>query len=157
MRCSALLPGVWLLTLYVERAWRTMWSNSAWGFLESSHHPSPSALKGDHRTPFRPMRAFFRSVSASFSTTFCFWAAMRSFVFSLSLKGRKVCSCEATVEKLQRNFTVLWRSQISCWGEANSDFLLSPRPFHVPGKSRSVADNNMALLLQNNSFVGTKA
>lgn len=111
MRCSALLLGVWLSPLYVEKAWRTMWSNSAWGFLKSSHHPSPSALKGDHRTPFQPMRAFFRSVSASFSTTFCFWAAMRSFVFSLSLKWRKVCSCEAIVEKLQRNFTVLWRSQ----------------------------------------------
>lgn len=34
-----------------------------------------------------PMSAFFRSVSASFSTTFCFWAAISSLVFSASLKG----------------------------------------------------------------------
>lgn len=38
---------------------------------------------------YRPMRAFFLSVSASFSTTFCFCAAIRSFVFSLSLGSQK--------------------------------------------------------------------
>lgn len=36
-----------------------------------------------------PMSAFFRSVSASFSTTFCFWAAISSLVFSASLQGEK--------------------------------------------------------------------
>lgn len=36
-----------------------------------------------------PMTAFFRSVSASFSTTFCFWAAISSLVFSASLQGEK--------------------------------------------------------------------
>jgi len=35
------------------------------------------------------MRAFFLSVSASFSTTFCFCAAISSFVFSLSLVSQK--------------------------------------------------------------------
>ena len=35
-----------------------------------------------------PMMAFFLSVSASFSTTFCFWMEMSSFVFSPSLSGR---------------------------------------------------------------------
>lgn len=43
------------------------------------------------------MRAFFLSVSASFSTTFCFWAAMSSFVFSLSLE-EKTHSREAVLE-----------------------------------------------------------
>lgn len=36
-----------------------------------------------------PISAFFRSVSASFSTTFCFWAAISSLVFSASLQGEK--------------------------------------------------------------------
>lgn len=42
------------------------------------------------------MRAFFLSVSASFSTTFCFWAAINSFVFSLSLMSQKkpVTKCD---------------------------------------------------------------
>ena len=34
------------------------------------------------------MMAFFLSVSASFSTTFCFWMEMSSLVFSPSLSGR---------------------------------------------------------------------
>lgn len=77
---------------------------------EASPHlppiPSLAALKGGHRTTVRPMRAFFRSVSASFSTTFCFCAAMSSFVFSLSLEGKKVGGCGLAVEKLLRNCTV---------------------------------------------------
>lgn len=36
-----------------------------------------------------PMSAFFRSVSASFSTTFCLWAAISSLVFSASLQGER--------------------------------------------------------------------
>lgn len=36
-----------------------------------------------------PMSAFFRSVSASFSTTFCLWAAISSLVFSASLQEEK--------------------------------------------------------------------
>lgn len=35
------------------------------------------------------MTAFFLSVSASFSTTFCVWAAMSSFVLSLSLRDKQ--------------------------------------------------------------------
>ncbi|CAK7296273.1 hypothetical protein VULLAG_LOCUS5310 [Vulpes lagopus] len=83
--------------LYLARVWRT------WQLPATTPPPPTFALKGGHRTTFRPMRAFFRSVSASFSTTFCFWAAMRSFVFSLSLKGKKVCSCEAAMEKASQD------------------------------------------------------
>lgn len=73
----------------------------------------------DPRSTVRPMRAFFRSVSASFSTTFCFWAAISSFVFSLSLEGRKVCSSEAAGDELPRNFTGPWgTSPLPCC-EAN--------------------------------------
>lgn len=47
---------------------------------------SPSLLV---LTAHLPISAFFRSVSASFSTTFCFWAAMSSLVFSASLQGKR--------------------------------------------------------------------
>lgn len=54
--------------------------------LSQSHTPVRYCLQGKL---YRPMRAFFLSVSASFSTTFCFCAAIRSFVFSLSLGSQK--------------------------------------------------------------------
>ena len=42
-------------------------------------------VRGDS---YPPITAFFLSVSASFSTTFCFWLAISSFVFSASLKHK---------------------------------------------------------------------
>lgn len=64
--------------------------NHALAFLTASHHSQPFVPEWGLENQHRPMRAFFRSVSASFSTTFCFWAAMRSFVFSLSLEGKSL-------------------------------------------------------------------
>ena len=84
------------------------------GIPELPSPPRQPLCRLDSRSKVRPMRAFFRSVSASFSTTFCFWAAIRSFVFSLSLKGRKPCSCEAAGDELPQNFPGPWGSQARC-------------------------------------------
>ncbi len=47
-----------------------------------------------------PMRAFFLSVSASFSTTFCVWTLIISFVFSVSLKRKGISNWTQGVGKM---------------------------------------------------------
>lgn len=57
--------------------------SGVWGLFAACSPPFPLPAQ-----PYRPIRAFFLSVSASFSTTFCFCAAISSFVFSLSLGSK---------------------------------------------------------------------
>lgn len=94
------------------------------------HPPPPSHCPG--AKPYRPMRAFFLSVSASFSTTFCFCAAISSFVFSLSLVRQKgqlqTSSLECGQPHLQDEFLLGPRSSRSqttrlnvFWATANEE------------------------------------
>lgn len=64
--------------------------------MEIQSAPHPLVLPASNI----PMSAFFRSVSASFSTTFCFWAAISSLVFSASLQGEKQYQKETDGEQL---------------------------------------------------------
>lgn len=93
----------------------------------------------------------------------CYFYTPPSLLLHLLFLGCNEKLCLLTFPEVEKSMQ-LWghcgktSEKLHCPLEKpNSDFLLSPRPFYVPGKSRSVADNNMALLFQNNSFAGTKA
>lgn len=99
-----------------------------------------------------PMSAFFRSVSASFSTTFCFWAAISSLVFSASLQGekhyhremklgsssanqgmrgqgdKKPTSCQHQVLTAMRT-TSVFSCMSTCVASRSKEGIISPSPF----------------------------
>ena len=68
---------------------------------------------------YPPITAFFLSVSASFSTTFCFWLAISSFVFSASLKHKtsevRVQTLAASMALSFIEFYALLTSPSLCW------------------------------------------